>query len=109
MTGEEGPRIRADFACRGWSIQHDLGTRLSWGDAVALYECLASDLSTYTGAGAAHMPFRMDATAVIQSMITGATGMLGDLDPDKVRRAARQVTEQERREAEKSMSSIFDM
>lgn len=55
------------------------------------------------------MPFRMDATAVIQSMITGATGMLGDLDPDKVRRAAMQVTEQERREAEKSMSSIFDM
>ena len=55
------------------------------------------------------MPFRMDATAVIQSMITGATGMLGDLDPDKVRRAARQVTAQERREAEKTMSSIFDM
>lgn len=55
------------------------------------------------------MPFRMDATAIIQSMVTGTTGMLGDLDPDKVRRAARQVTEQERREAEKTMSSLFDM
>ena len=55
------------------------------------------------------MPFRMDATAVIQSMVTGATGMLGDLAPDRVRRADMQVTEQERREAEKSMSSIFDI
>lgn len=90
-------------------MQRDLGKRLSWGDAVALYECLASDLSTYTGAGAAHMPFRMDATAIIQSMMTGATGMLGDLDPDKVRRAAMQVTEQERREAEMTMSSLFDV
>lgn len=55
------------------------------------------------------MPFCMDATAIIQSMVTGSTSMLGDLDPDKVRRAARQVTEQERRDAEKTMSSLFDM
>ena len=51
----------------------------------------------------------MDATAIIQSMVTGVTSMLGDLDPDKVLRATRQVTEQERREAEKTMSSLFDM
>lgn len=42
--------IRADFARYGWSVTADLGTRLRYGDAIALYEQLAEDPSTWTGA-----------------------------------------------------------
>lgn len=56
------------------------------------------------------MAFRMDAQAIIAAAQAGGWSMLGDLAPESKRRPAiPEITDEERREAERQMSSLFDM
>ncbi|WP_428859437.1 hypothetical protein AB4920_08325 [Bifidobacterium dentium] len=57
---------------------------------------------------AMHMVMPMDATAVIIALQAGGSEMLGDLAPDEVKKLKHvEVTEEERKAAEASMSSLF--
>lgn len=66
------------------------------------------DPSTYTGAALVHMPVPMDATAIIAAIWVGGGSMLGDLAPESMRTPEKvEITEEERRDAMASMSSLF--
>nr|DAU05905.1 MAG TPA: hypothetical protein [Caudoviricetes sp.] len=56
---------------------------------------------------AVHMVLPMDATAIITAIQAGGTSILGDLAPGKSGKQHVEVTDEERREALASMSSIF--
>ena len=56
---------------------------------------------------AVHMVLPMDATAIITAIQAGGTSMLGDLAPGKAREKHVEVTDEERRAALESMSSLF--
>lgn len=84
-----------------------MGGRLRYCDAIALWENLSADPSSYTGMTAVHMVLPMDATAIITAIQAGGTSILGDLAPGKVGKKHVEVTDEERREALASMSSIF--
>lgn len=57
---------------------------------------------------AMHMVMPMDATAIITALQAGGSAILGDLAPDEVKKPKRaEVTEEERKAAEASMSSLF--
>nr|DAI25284.1 MAG TPA: hypothetical protein [Caudoviricetes sp.] len=56
---------------------------------------------------AVHMVLPMDATAIITAIQAGGTSMLGDLAPEKSGKQHVEVTDEERRAALASMSSIF--
>lgn len=85
-----------------------MGGRLRYRDAIALWESLSADPSTYCGMSAVHMVLPMDATAIIAEIQTGDTSFLGDLAPDNAKRPKHvEVTEEEKRAAEASMSSLF--
>lgn len=56
---------------------------------------------------AVHMVLPMDATAIITAIQAGGTSMLGDLAPGKAGKKHVEVTDEERRAALTSMSSIF--
>lgn len=56
---------------------------------------------------AVHMVLPMDATAIITAIQAGGTSILGDLAPEKVGKKHVEVTDEERRAALASMSSIF--
>lgn len=84
-----------------------MGGRLRFADAIALWESLSADPSTYCGMSAVHMALPMDATAIIAAIQAGGTSMLGDLAPEKAGGKHVEVTDEERREAEASMSGIF--
>ena len=81
-----------------------MGGRLRYADAIALWENLSADPSTYIGMAAVHMVLPMDATAIITAIQAGGTSILGDLAPEKKHV---EVTDEERRAAEESMSGIF--
>lgn len=49
--------MRADFAARGWSLQADLGSRLRYADAIALFKALSGDPATSTGAHVAGLKY----------------------------------------------------
>lgn len=77
---------------------------------MALYESLSADSRTYTGMASMHMAMPLDATAIIMSLRLGSAALLGDLAPDGMDPAPQQaVTDEERREAEASMSGIFGL
>ena len=78
-----------------------MGGRLRYCDAIALWENLSADPSTYTGMTAVHMVLPMDATAIITAIQAGGTSILGDLAPEKSGKRHVEVTDEE------SMSSIF--
>nr|DAQ77130.1 MAG TPA: hypothetical protein [Caudoviricetes sp.] len=80
---------------------------LRYADAIALYESLSADTSSYTGMAAVRMVLPMDATAIITAIQAGGTSILGDLAPEKAGTKHVEVTDEERREAEESMSGIF--
>lgn len=84
-----------------------MGGRLRYADAIALFESISADPSSYTGMAAVHMVLPMDATAIIAAIQAGGTSMLGDLAPEKAGKKHVEVTDEERREAEASMSGIF--
>lgn len=84
-----------------------MGGRLRFADAIALWENLSTDPNTYTGMTAVHMVLPMDATAIITAIQAGGTSILGDLAPEKAGKKHVEVTDEERRAAEESMSSIF--
>lgn len=84
-----------------------MGGRLRYADAIALWENLSADPGTYIGMTAAHMVLPMDATAIIMALQAGGTSILGDLAPEKAGKRHVEVTDEERREALESMSSIF--
>lgn len=84
-----------------------MGGRLRYADAIALWESLSADPATYCGMTAVHMVLPMDATAIITAIQAGGTSILGDLAPEKVGKQHVEVTDEERREALESMSSIF--
>lgn len=84
-----------------------MGGRLRFADAIALWERLSADPSTYCGMTAVHMVLPMDATAIITAIQAGGTSMLGDLAPEKAGEKRVEVTDEERREAEASMSGLF--
>lgn len=86
-----------------------MGGRLRYADAVALWESLSADPSTYCGMSAVHMVLPMDATAIITAIQAGGTSILGDLAPEKAGKKHVEVTDEERREAEASMSSLFGL
>ncbi len=83
-----------------------MGGRLRYADAIALWENLSADPSTYTGMTAVHMVLPMDATAIITAIQAGGTSILGDLAPEAGKKHV-EVTDEERRAALESMSSIF--
>ncbi|WP_270538417.1 hypothetical protein [Bifidobacterium pseudocatenulatum] len=56
---------------------------------------------------AVHMVLPMDATAIIAAIQAGGTSILGDLAPEKAGTKHVEVTDEERREAEASMSGLF--
>ena len=56
---------------------------------------------------AVHMALPMDATAIITAIQAGGTSILGDLAPEKAGTKHVEVTDEERREAEASMSGLF--
>ena len=56
---------------------------------------------------AMRMVLPMDATAIIAAIQAGGTSMLGDLAPERAGGKHVEVTDEERREAEASMSGIF--
>lgn len=56
---------------------------------------------------AVHMVLPMDATAIITAIQAGGTSILGDLAPEKAGEKRVEVTDEERREAEASMSGLF--
>lgn len=56
---------------------------------------------------AVHMVLPMDATAIITAIQSGGTSMLGDLAPERAGGKHVEVTDEERRAALESMSSIF--
>lgn len=56
---------------------------------------------------AVHMVLPMDATAIITAIQAGGTSILGDLAPEKAGEKHVEVTDEERREAEASMSGLF--
>lgn len=72
-----------------------------------MWENLSADPSTYTGMTAVHMVLPMDTTAIITAIQAGGTSILGDLAPEKAVEKHVEVTDEERREALESMSSIF--
>lgn len=84
-----------------------MGGRLRYADAIALWENLSADPSTYTGMTAVHMVLPMDATAIITAIQAGGTSILGDLAPENAGERHVKVTDEERRAALESMSSIF--
>ena len=84
-----------------------MGGRLRYVDAIALYENLSADPSSYTGMTAVHMVLPMDATAIIMALQAGGASILGDLAPEKADSQHMEVTDEERRAALESMSSIF--
>lgn len=84
-----------------------MGGRLRYADAIALWESLSADPSTYCGMSAVHMVLPMDATAIITAIQAGGTSILGDLAPEKAGGKHVEVTDEERRAALESMSSIF--
>ncbi|WP_308748132.1 hypothetical protein [uncultured Bifidobacterium sp.] len=86
-----------------------MGGRLRYADAIALWESLSADPSTYCGMSAVHMVLPMDATAIITAIQAGGTSILGDLAPEKAGKKHVEVTDEERREAEASMSSLFGL
>ena len=87
-----------------------MGGRLRYADAIALYENLSADSRSYVGMSAMHMVMPLDATAVILSLQLGSGALLGDLAPDGMRRAPEPVvSDEERREAEESMSGLFGL
>lgn len=63
---------------------------------------MAGDPSTYTGAGLLHLPMRLDATGVLAASMLKAAPLLGDLSGTPA------VSDEERREAEATMSGMFD-
>ncbi len=72
-----------------------------------MWENLSADPNTYTGMAAVHMVLPMDATAIITAIQAGGTSILGDLAPEKAGEKHVEVTDEERRAALASMSSIF--
>lgn len=84
-----------------------MGGRLRYRDAIALWESLSADPSTYCGMSAAHMVLPMDATAIITAIQAGGTSILGDLAPGKAGKKHVEVTDEERQAALASMSNIF--
>lgn len=84
-----------------------MGGRLRYADAIALFESISVDPSSYTGMAAVRMVLPMDATAIIAAIQAGGTSMLGDLAPEKAGEKRVEVTDEERREAEASMSGLF--
>lgn len=84
-----------------------MGGRLRYADAIALFESISADPGSYTGMAAVRMVLPMDATAIIAAIQAGGTSMLGDLAPEKAGTKHVEVTDEERREAEESMSGIF--
>lgn len=84
-----------------------MGGRLRYADAIALFESISADPSSYTGMDAVRMVLPMDATAIITAIQAGGTSILGDLAPEKAGTKHVEVTDEERREAEESMSGIF--
>ena len=84
-----------------------MGGRLRYADAIALWENLSADPSSYTGRTAVQMVLPMEATAIITAIQAGGTSILGDLAPENAGKRHVEVTDEERRAALESMSSIF--
>lgn len=85
-----------------------MGGRLRYADAIALWENMSADTSTYTGMTGMHMVMPLDASAIILSLLSGSTALLGDLAPDSAKTSAKvEVTDEERQAALASMSSLF--
>lgn len=74
---------------------------------MALFESISADPSSYTGMAAVRMVLPMDATAIIAAIQAGGTSMLGDLAAGDGGGRPVEVTDEERREAEASMSGLF--
>lgn len=86
-----------------------MGGRLRYADAIALYESISADPSSYTGMAAVRMVLPMDATAIITAIQSGGTSLLGDLAAGDGGGSHVEVTDEERREAEASMSGLFGL
>lgn len=104
LNSEDGVRIRADFARFGWSVEHDLGRRLPYRDAIDLYTALCGDPASYTGASLIGLMFPMSATDITVLQLIGASTLLGDVDGEP---ETDEPTAEEIHEAESHMSKLF--
>lgn len=104
LNSDDGVKVRADFARFGWSIEHDLGRRLPYRDAIDLYTALCGDPSSYTGASLIGLMFPMSATDITVLQFLGASTLLGDVDGEP---ETDEPTAEEIHEAETHMSKLF--
>lgn len=93
----------------GWSIQRDLGDRLRYGDAIGLFECLADDPSTYTGAEIMGLDYPASWSDLPVIYALGSDLFPKPLDGLSKRREAesRKTDDEEFHEAVSAMSPVF--
>lgn len=105
-----GDDLRADFAERGWSIDTDVGVRITYRDAAALARAVCADTSTRSGAALAGLvaPVPMDRLLALAAVAGGRAVEALMKSPEQLRRERSfKGSEEDEREALARMSSIF--
>lgn len=109
-VAELGDGLRADFAARGWSLDADVGVRISYRDAMALMHAICEDPSTACGSELAGLvcPVAFDRLLMLAAVAgSSAVGALVK-SPGQIRRERSfRGSEEDQREALAHMSSIF--
>lgn len=89
----------------GWSLQHDLGRRLAYGDAWALLTMIADDPSTWTGSGMGGLDYPASLPDIAVMAALGGKDWPMPFKKTTPNRA--ESSEEERREAARLMTPIF--
>lgn len=89
----------------GWSLQHDLGRRLAYGDAWALLTMIADDPSTWTGSGMGGLDYPASLPDI--AVMAALGGNDWPMPFRKTNTAHPEPSEEERREAARLMTPIF--
>lgn len=89
----------------GWSLQHDLGSRLAYGDAWALLSMIADDPSTWTGSGMGGLDYPASLPDIAVMAALGGKDWPMPFKKTTPNRA--ESSEEERREAARLMTPIF--
>lgn len=89
----------------GWSLQHDLGRRLAYGDAWALLTMIADDPSTWTGCGMGGLDYPASLPDIAVMAALGGKDWPMPFKKTTPNRA--ESSEEERREAARLMTPIF--
>ena len=89
----------------GWSLQHDLGRRLAYGDAWALLTMIADDPSTWTGSGMGGLDYPASLPDI--AVMAALCGKDWPMPFKKTTPNRAESSEEERREAARLMTPIF--